>query len=271
MTQSAIHLAPTLSSQPGNGSFFSALLFPSPRYHFRTPRIGKEVNTISFEIEGNKTPRDCMWRMQYIGTNRVSKTVVKNIEDVCRSFSRRKLLQTFSPILFCTPRIGKEMNTISFEIEGNKTHPRDCMWRMQYNRWNESNERDGIVKNIKDCRSFLRRKLDWDLSFPLPSPRYYSVCHELEKRWTLFLSKSRKQNSSRLYVTNAVQSLDRIEWVRRWLKISKMFVGVFREGNSYKPSPRYYSVCHELEKRWTLFLSKSRKQNSSRLYVTNAV
>ena len=192
MTQSAIHLAPTLSSQPGNGSFFSALLFPSPRYHFRTPRIGKEVNTISFEIEGNKTPRDCMWRMQYIGTNRVSKTVVKNIEDVCRSFSRRKLLQTFSPILFCTPRIGKEMNTISFEIEGNKTHPRDCMWRMQYNRWNESNERDGIVKNIKDCRSFSRRKLDWDLSFPLPSPRYYSVRHELEKRWTLFLSKSKE-------------------------------------------------------------------------------
>ena len=37
-----------------------------------------------FRNPGNKTPRDCMWRMQYIGTNRVSKTVVKNIKDVCR-------------------------------------------------------------------------------------------------------------------------------------------------------------------------------------------
>ena len=253
MTQSAIHLAPTLSSQPGNGSFFSALLFPSPRYHFRTPRIGKEVNTISFEIEGNKTPRDCMWRMQYIGTNRVSKTVVKNIEDVCRSFSRRKLLQTFSPILFCTPRIGKEMNTISFEIEGNKTHPRDCMWRMQYNRWNESNERDGIVKNIKDCRSFSRRKLDWDLS----SPRYYSVRHELEKR---------KQGSSlwrtQICQTNQV-SKKVVKSLCRWLKIFLEFLeketrlGVSNLSSALFSSPFpsfwYYSICHELEKRWTQF------------------
>ena len=44
-----------------------------------------------------------------------------------------------------------------------------------------------VVKKIKDCRSFSRRKLDSSsgvssLSSPLPSLRYYSVRHELEKK-----------------------------------------------------------------------------------------
>ena len=48
------------------------------------------MNTISFEIKGNKTrPRDCICCIRdecstIVGTNRVSKTVVKNIKDVCR-------------------------------------------------------------------------------------------------------------------------------------------------------------------------------------------
>ena len=155
-------------------------------------RIGKEVNTISFEIQETKLLEIvCDKCSIIIGTNRVSKsseqvsTVVKNIKDVCGSFSRRKLDWDLS-----SPRYY----SVRHELEKRKQG--SSLWRTQICQTNQVSKK--VVKSL--CRwlkiflEFLEKETRLGVSnlssalfsSPFPSFWYYSICHELEKRWTQF-------------------------------------------------------------------------------------
>ena len=116
-----------------------------------SPLPSSQYYSMRHELEKRKQGSSS-WRTQICQTNWMSK-IVKNIKDLCRNFSRRKLdwefrifLLFFFPISFHTPRIRSSVEKRWTQFR----NPRNKAWRVSRGRdeyrsncWNESNEQDG--------------------------------------------------------------------------------------------------------------------------------
>ena len=154
-------------------SFFCTFLFSfffSPIL-FRTPRIGKEVNTISKSTKQSSISFAWTRRMQVCQTNQVSKKMVKNLCRWLKIFvglfregnSIGSFGSFFSTFFFSSffSSISLEKKWIQFRNPGNfedefgvdATNAGPIIGTNRISKM--------VVKKIKDvCRNFSRRKLD---------------------------------------------------------------------------------------------------------------